>query len=160
MRLRSDIGRTHIAVEREHMEWRDHRTNLMWHSRASLTYMYHRFRTGALRTHTWHGRSGLTGPPTWVGIDDLSTLHAIITAGMGVVTGVERHANRERAKNSNTHWDCRARATGILETRYWSAGRLSVLDSFAYLRTCWLLRGLILSAILMCSSRDLLFQIK
>ena len=50
MRLRSDIGRTHIAVEHEHMEWRDHRTNLMWHSRASLTYMYHRFRTGALRT--------------------------------------------------------------------------------------------------------------
>ena len=72
--------------------------------------------------------------------------NASITAGMGVATGVERHANRERAKNSNTHWDCRARATGILETRYWLAGRLSVLDSFAYLRTCWLLRGLILSA--------------
>ena len=36
-----------IAVEREHKEWRDHRTNLsiMWHPRASLTYP--RFRTGA-----------------------------------------------------------------------------------------------------------------
>jgi hypothetical protein len=26
-----DWGRTHIAIERKHKEWRDHRTNLVWH---------------------------------------------------------------------------------------------------------------------------------
>ena len=65
-----DLGRTRIAVEREHKEWRDHRTNLMWHPRASLTYP--RFRTGALRTHTWHNLTlgvagvGRTAPPTQI----------------------------------------------------------------------------------------------
>ena len=55
-----DWGRTHIAVERKHTEWRDHHTNQMWHQRATLTYP--RFRTGALRT-PGTGGVGSPGPP-------------------------------------------------------------------------------------------------
>ena len=42
------------------MEWRDHRTSLMWqwHPRGTLTYP--RFRAQRAQ-HTWHGRSRLTG---------------------------------------------------------------------------------------------------
>ena len=34
-----DWGRTHIAVERKHTEWRDHHTNQMWHQRGTLTHL-------------------------------------------------------------------------------------------------------------------------
>ena len=90
-------GRTHIAVEREYTEWRDHRASLMWHPtimgqpRASLTctqeyriyrmlgllYMaYPRFRTGCTYTHSTPCTGGLgsLGHPG-VGIDDISSLH-------------------------------------------------------------------------------------
>ena len=43
LRVQCDWGRTHIAVERKHTEWRDHHTNQMWHQRGTLTYP--RFRT-------------------------------------------------------------------------------------------------------------------
>ena len=55
-----DWGRTHIAVERKHTEWRDHHTKQMWHQRATLPYP--RFRTRRTE-RTWHGRSRFTGPP-------------------------------------------------------------------------------------------------
>jgi hypothetical protein len=67
-----DWGRTHIAVERKHTEWRDHHTKQMWHQRGTLTYP--RFRTRCTE-RTWHGRSRLTGTPQRWAFDDLSPLH-------------------------------------------------------------------------------------
>ena len=50
-----DWGRTHIAVERKHTEWRDHHTNLMWQAKGDpyLSLVPHEgnsFLKGASRT--------------------------------------------------------------------------------------------------------------
>ena len=68
-----DWGRTHIAVERKHTEWRDHHTNLMWHQRGTLTYP--RFRTDGWVhcAHLAREESARWAPQRWA-LDDLSPL--------------------------------------------------------------------------------------
>ena len=91
--MQCDWGRTHIAVERKHTEWRDHHTKQMWHQRATLTYP--RFRTRCTE-RTWHGRSRLTGTPQgWALMISPRSAYAGATAGMGVAAGVGRQACRQ-----------------------------------------------------------------
>ena len=67
-----DWGRTHIAVERKHTEWRDHHTkqNVAPKGDPHLSSVPH-----GCTAHTWHGRSRLTGTPQRWAFDDLSPLH-------------------------------------------------------------------------------------
>jgi hypothetical protein len=58
--IQKRVSVDNIAVERKHKEWRDHRANLVWHQRLSLTYP--RFRTQCTE-RTWHGRNRFIGPP-------------------------------------------------------------------------------------------------
>ena len=59
------------ADERERMEWRDHRTNLVWHPRGSSPIL------GSARVHCAHlaREESAHWERPGVGIDDLSALH-------------------------------------------------------------------------------------
>jgi hypothetical protein len=59
-----DWGRTHIAVERKHTEWRDHRTNLNVAPNYGMQYMYAVLAKKCACLHTYIHRTHTTLSPT------------------------------------------------------------------------------------------------